>query len=366
MSEHLQNCKNCDAENTSEANFCINCGQKLGDKLNLKLLFYNTIGNYFSFDARFFRSVIPLMFRPGYIASEFVKGKRLRYLHPGQMYLFVTVVFFFVFNYYVREGREVIEKNAKNAFEEVDRQVKGMDSLVRINPAIFDTINFEDPEEVQKFTENLKAKKYSFKDDIATDSLASNKSNSKGNNNAINFDFDKPKVDSLIAIEAPDEVIYKEMGMSEDAGYFKRRIYSQGLKLYKTMGFAQVYQYFIDSIPLAMFVLMPLFAFILKLFYFKKGNYSHHLVFSFYFFCFLFTVFSIILGANLLFEVIPGWLNWLVALSTFFYLWRGIVNFYKSHWFFSLIKSSVITWIYLIFVIPLAFFIMLTIAFLFY
>lgn len=357
MSEQSQICKNCNAENTSEANYCITCGQKLGDELNLKLLFYNTIGNYFSFDARFFRSVIPLMFRPGYIASEFVKGRRLQYLHPGQMYLFVTVVFFFVFNYYVREGREVIDKNAKNAFEEVDRQVKGMDSIVQINPAVFDTINFQNEEEVKTFTENLKAKKYTINDTLASKNT---------NNSALNFDFERSKVDSLIAIEASDEEIYKEMGMDDDAGYLTQRFYSQGLKLYKTMGFAQVYQYFIDSIPLAMFVLMPLFAFILKIFYFKKGNYSHHLVFSFYFFCFLFSVFTIILGANLLFENIPGWLSWLVAFSTFFYLWRAIVNFYNSHWFFSLIKSGVISGIYLFFVIPLAFVLMLFIAFLFY
>jgi len=357
MANEVQVCKNCETENTSEANFCVNCGQKLGDELNLKLLFYNTIGNYFSFDARFFRSIIPLMFKPGFIAAEFIKGKRLQYLHPGQMYLFVTVIFFFVFNYYVREGREIIEKNAKNALEEVDREVNRMDTLSQIDSAALDTIKIENYTDAKQLVRDLQSIKYRTLDTLPKKRGHSNK--------PIDFNFDK-SIDSLIAFGASDEVIYKKMGMSEDPGYLERRFFSQGLKLYKTMGFTQVYQYFVDSIPLAMFVLMPLFAFILKLFYFTQGNYSHHLVFSFYFFCFLFTVFTLILGVNLIFDGIPAWISWLAASSTFFYLWRAVVRFYNKHWFSSFIKSGIISWIYLFFVIPLAFVMMLFIAFLFY
>jgi len=357
MEDKPISCKNCGAHNSKEAKFCLNCGQKLGDKLTFSLLFYNTIGNYFSFDARFFRSIIPLLFRPGYIAKEFVKGRRLQYLHPGQMYLFVSVIFFFVFNFYVREGRIAIEENAKNAFHDVDNEIKRLDTITKLDPAALDTLKIENADDAQQLINDIQANKYQLKDTL-----------NNGSKKAINFDFDTKVVDSLIAIGATDEQIFKAMGMGDNAGYFKRRFYTQGLKLYKTTGagFAQVYQYFIDSIPIAMFILMPLFAFILKLFYFRKGNYAHHLVFSFYFFCFLFTVFSVVLGANQVFEGIPASISWLVILSTFFYLWRAIVNFYQSHWFLSLIKSGIISGIYLFFVIPLAFVIMLFVAFLFY
>jgi hypothetical protein len=357
MEERPIICKNCETHNPKDAKFCINCGQKIGDQLTFGLLFYNTIGNYFSFDARFFRSIIPLLFRPGYIAKEFVKGRRLQYLHPGQMYLFVTVIFFFVFNFYVREGREVIEKNAKTAFQEIDKDIKRLDTIAKIDPAILDTLKIENAKDAQKLINDIQANKYQLKDTVAK---------TTNNNNPVQFNFERSVVDSLIAINAPDEEIYKSMGMDENAGYFTRRFYSQGLKLYKTMGFAQVYQYFIDSIPLAMFFLMPLFAFILKLFYFKKGNYAHHLVFSFYFFCFLFTIFSLVLGANKVFEGIPASISWLIILSTYFYLWRSIVNFYQQNWFISFIKSGIISGIYLLFVIPLAFVIILFISFLFY
>jgi len=350
-------CKNCETPNPKDAEFCLHCGQKLGDKLTFVLLFYNTIGNYFSFDARFFRSIIPLLFRPGFIAKEFVKGRRLQYLHPGQMYLFVSVVFFFVFNFYVREGREAIEKNAKTAFEQLDDNSKRFDTITKLDPAFLDSIKIKDAKDAQKLLQDIQDNKYKVEDTI-----------NNRTNNGVNFDFNRKIVDSLIAIDASDDLIYKAMGMNDNPGYFTKRFYVQTLKLYKTTGagFAQVYQYFIDSIPLAMFFLMPLFAFILKLFYFSKGNYAHHLVFSFYFFCFLFTVFSLVLGANLVFETIPVWISWLIILSTFFYLWMAIMSFYQSHWFTSLIKSGIISGIYLFFVIPLAFVLMLLIAFFFY
>ncbi|MDC6469138.1 DUF3667 domain-containing protein [Flavobacteriaceae bacterium] len=80
----------------SSFQFCPYCGQKSNDELTIGLLFYNTISNYFSFDARFFKSFFPLIFRPGYLANRFIAGKRLMYLHPAQLYLFISVVFFFL------------------------------------------------------------------------------------------------------------------------------------------------------------------------------------------------------------------------------------------------------------------------------
>ena len=56
-------CKNCEQEFEKGFEFCPYCGQKAKDDLTIGVLFYNTISNYFSFDARFLRSFIPLMFR---------------------------------------------------------------------------------------------------------------------------------------------------------------------------------------------------------------------------------------------------------------------------------------------------------------
>lgn len=93
-SEDILRCQNCNGIIKEDYQFCPHCGQKTNDELTIGVLFYNTISNYFSFDARFLKSFLPLMFKPGDLAIKFLQGKRLLYLHPAQMYLFVSVIFF--------------------------------------------------------------------------------------------------------------------------------------------------------------------------------------------------------------------------------------------------------------------------------
>lgn len=351
MEDSKRVCKNCETKNSLDAKFCKNCGQKTDHKLNINVLFYNTIGNYFSFDARFFKSIIPLLFKPGYIAKEFVNGRRLRYLHPGQMYLFVSVIFFFVFNFYVREQRQELDQTSKEIKEEKSKYAARIDSVIKI-----DSLDLKTDQKLKEITVTNHTRDTRAKDSV------SGKTSDSG---IIQFNFEQKEIDSLMAIGASDKEIYKTMGMEDDAGYLTRRFYRQYLKLLKKMDIGQVFQTFVDSIPIALFILMPLFAFFMKLFYFKKGNYSHHLVFSFYYFCFLFTVFSFILGVNYLYDI-PNAIDWIIAISTFFYFWRAIIKFYGSGWFVALVKSIVISWLYLFFVIPLAIVLMIVFAFFYF
>jgi hypothetical protein len=187
----------------------------------------------------------------------------------------------------------------------------------------------------------------------------------KSKNIKPTFDFNTKKVDSLIAIKTPDNEIYMAMGMEKDAGYFTRKFYEQGLKFYKQRDGGQVIQAAYDTIPISLFILLPIFALILKLLFFKRGSYAYHLVFSFYFYSFLFTVFSIILIMNYFFDI-PYWIDLLLVLSTFFYLFIGVKRFYKQGWFVSFFKTSLATFVYFSFVIPIALGLIFLIGFLFY
>ncbi len=357
MSTNQVNCQNCEQPYEEGFEFCPHCGQKTNDELTIGVLFYNTISNYFSFDARFFKSFIPLMFRPGYLAKEFIKGKRLLFLHPAQMYLFVAVIFFFIFNFYVRESREVLDKSMQDVL--ASRSEKTQET---------DTISSKDSINIEAFLKPIKDNSVKLgldEDDIkALDSLSSIKVPKK--NIGGSFIASEQEIDSLIAIGATDEEIYKSMGLEDDAGYVKRKFYTQGLKFYKTMGLGQIYQTFIDSIPLAMFFLLPIFAFLLKLFFYKKGRYSHHLVFSFYYFSFLFTVLSIVLAVNYWLWDIPDWIDTLIGVSTILYLLFAIIKFYGQNWFLSFIKTGVVSFLFLLIVLPSSVIILALMAFLFY
>lgn len=349
-------CRNCEREFQKEFEYCPHCGQKSKDSLTMGVLFYNTISNYFSFDARFIRSFLPLMFRPGYLAKNFVAGKRLMYLHPAQYYLFVSVIFFFLFSFQAREYNLKADRLLKKGFE--------ADSVLE-----FDTISKKtlDSVNLSKITQPLRTnqeitgindEELKKMDSIVNESLKTDV------NSNIDLGYDKRKLDSLIAVGASKEDQLKAMGMDEDAGFVKRRFYTQLLKFQKNSG-GGILQAFFDSIPIALFVLLPIFALILKLFFWKRGNYSHHLVFSFYYFSFLFVVLSLILVVNLFWKV-PQWIDWTVIMSTYFYLLIAVKKFYGQSFFISFIKTGTVTFIYLLLVLPIALSIMVAASFLYY
>jgi len=183
-------------------------------------------------------------------------------------------------------------------------------------------------------------------------------------NTGMTLDFDKVLLDSLIAAGAPKEEMFKAMGMKEDASGLKKRIYEQMLKLYKQKG-GGILQTFYDTIPIAMFLLMPLFAMLLKIFYWKRGNFAHHMVFSFYFFTFLFTSFCVLILANMLFDV-PIWLEVLITLSYLIYLLIALRNFYRSSWLGAFFKAGLISFAYMLFILPMAFIGIVFMAFMLY
>ena len=360
MEKHLIKCPNCEREFEEGFEFCPYCGQKAKDELTLKVLFYNTIANYFSFDARFFKSFIPLMIKPGYLAKKFLEGKRLLFLHPAQMYLFISVIFFFLYSFNVREAVQEINQNTQ---KENQKKEHLTDSL-KLKEPVLDSVQME--KLMVPLKESPIITQMNAEDMKRLDSVIKANNNKKNINTGLNFNFNMKKVDSLLAIGAPNEEIYKAMGMSNDAGFFTKKIYVQFLKFYRDGGWGSILQSFYDSVPVSMFFLLPIFAFILKIFYFRKGRFSHHLVFSFYFFSFLFTVFSILTLANLIWESFSGGVITLIILSTYFYLFIAVKKFYDQGWFLSFFKSGVISFAFLVFVIPLAAVIMGVMAFLFY
>ena len=358
MENELRICPNCEKSHAEDFDFCPHCGQKTKDELTIGVLFYNTISNYFSFDARFLKSFIPLVVKPGFLAKKFLQGKRLLYLHPAQMYLFISVIFFFLFSFVVRDQAEAVDRSLK---EELARSEKVIDTLQQR------TLDSTEVEAIMNpLKQNQKVLGLEDEEVEKIDSLITSGNLSKKGNVNTDFSFSLSEVDSLLEAGAEDKEIYKTMGMKEDAGAFKRRMYAQTLKFIKNRSGGSILKSFYDSIPIAMFFLLPIFAFILKILYYNRGKFAHHLVFSFYFFSFLFTVFCILLVCNLIWEGFPWWITTLAILSTYFYLLVALKRFYEQGWFFSIFKSGVATFSFLTFVIPFAVVVMFFMAFLFY
>ncbi|MEA1784746.1 DUF3667 domain-containing protein [Arenibacter sp. GZD96] len=330
-------CLNCELNYEATFAYCPHCGQKGNDTLTMKVLFSQTISNYFSLDARFFKSYIPLMFKPGVVARRYVDGKRLQYLHPAQFYLFVSVVFFFLFS--------LVTRQQQYEFDEVLK--KGFETDLATSP-----IETEDKDLLKK---DLPAEKRMVLDSIHLDTV---------NVALFGYMAKKSTLDSLIIISASKEDKLALFGITEHSGGFVRLVGGQSLKIYEQRG-GGILKSFYDTIPVVMFFVLPIFALILKVLYRKSGTFAHHMVFSFYYFTFLFMVFSFMTFLNLIIDV-PRWIDILVFMSTFVYLILALRKFYQQRIMRTIIKTGVLTFIYATIVAPISFVLMLFISLLLY
>ena len=333
-----EQCKNCDETFDASYNYCPYCGQETADNLTIGVLFSNTIDNYISIDARFFRSFGTLMLKPGVLARRFVDGKRLKYLHPAQFYLFISVVFFFIFSFTIRKADNEVSEALEKGFD----QEINLDSI----PIKQDSLALAEAKKVLK--KSQKTIGLSDEEIREIDSVMI----SDPEIATVDFGFRREKLDSLIAAGAPLDQKTKAMGMKEDADAFTRRFYTQMLKFYEQRG-GGILQALYDTIPIAMFLLLPLFAVLLKMFYWKPATFAHHLVFSFYFFTFVFTSFCTILLVNKVWEI-PIWLEVLICLSFVIYLMLALRNFYKSSWVGAFFKAGIISFFYMLIILPVA------------
>jgi hypothetical protein len=91
-----KNCLNCGTEVAGR--FCQHCGQ---ENVVIHMRFFALVRHFiydiFHFDGKFFDTLKYLLFKPGYVAKQYVDGKRLSYLDPIKMYLFTSAVFFLFF-----------------------------------------------------------------------------------------------------------------------------------------------------------------------------------------------------------------------------------------------------------------------------
>lgn len=86
-------CKNCGAHLTGD--FCSACGQKADIAIpSVWSVVADFLDDLYSFDSRLWRSLVPLVLRPGWLTLEYLRGRRVRYVPPLRMYLVMSVVFF--------------------------------------------------------------------------------------------------------------------------------------------------------------------------------------------------------------------------------------------------------------------------------
>src|SRR5262249_23635396 len=75
--------------------FCSQCGQKNTHyRVSFGELIEEVVGELFQLDSRIGRTVVPFLFRPGKLTGEFIAGRRTKYSSPLRLYLLTSFVYF--------------------------------------------------------------------------------------------------------------------------------------------------------------------------------------------------------------------------------------------------------------------------------
>ena len=87
----LLKCGNCGTELLGET--CYQCGQPTK---GLVRQFSSIMGDFLdtvlNIDSRVFRTMGPLIFKPGYLTQEYFSGRRIRFVSPVRLFFFLAVL----------------------------------------------------------------------------------------------------------------------------------------------------------------------------------------------------------------------------------------------------------------------------------
>ncbi len=114
--QQIEFCQNCGA--VLNGQYCASCGQRARVRIiSLWHLIREAAGDITHLDSRLWRTLWPLLARPGALTNEYLAGRRARYIPPFRLYLGLSIIFFVLANIGGREELTPAER------AEVDQQV---------------------------------------------------------------------------------------------------------------------------------------------------------------------------------------------------------------------------------------------------
>lgn len=278
-------CLNCQAPAVGK--FCAECGQEIKDhSVALGPLLSEGLSELASWDSKLFRTLVPLLFRPGFLTNQYNIGKRVPYLSPLKLYLTVSVLFFLLLSW---QNPAAYLKAAPG----------------RLNFSLAPTGLAADPDMQEVRTAQTQA----AQTQAAEVQMAASAEEYKAHQNAL----PPAKRDPAFA-------------RAMTVGAFKAKQSPQSFV-----------SALIGDIPKMMFLLLPLFAVSLKLLYWRpKRLYVEHLIFLLHVHAFAFLILTPLLFLH------PAWLAGSVAFALAAYVLAAMRVVYKQSWPATLFKSSLL------------------------
>jgi len=104
-------CENCHLPLSGP--FCGHCGQQAESTLKyFWVVIMHLLDDIFSFDSRAARTLLPLVARPAFLTNEYFAGRRVHYVPPLRLYLFISIIFFITLKFIVAgENNNILNVN---------------------------------------------------------------------------------------------------------------------------------------------------------------------------------------------------------------------------------------------------------------
>ena len=279
MSKHLirkdKTCLNCNY--VVENRFCPNCGQ---ENVETRKTFHHLFIHFFEdlthYENAFWKTIKNLLLNPASLTKEYLSGKRLSYLAPVRLYIFISFVTFLLIALVPDNESGIIDiKKTKTTSSTVNGTIK-IDTLSQKKIGLKEFLKSE----------------YIQQED--NDSIQNGITNAKENDN---------EEDGFFSTE------YKSLAEMDSIQKFGKKNEKMGSFEY---WFTRKAQYVIDNntndeiiekafesaghnFPKVLIIYMPLFAFFLWLFHDKKRwYYFDHGIFTLHYFSFLLLIYLIV------------------------------------------------------------------------
>ena len=325
MKKHYRpenNCLNC--ATILDGHYCHNCGQEnLEIKENFGHLMNHAVSDYFHFDHQFFHTLKPLLFQPGKLTNEYMAGKRVQYLHPIKMYIFISLIFFVLIFKKSADDKEDAVVHKKLTHKEAVRIKKKLDKAKVLTPGQKEMIVGAVNKQVAADAKVIKK-----------DSVKAERDDNDDNTSFTPFGIGSSVGDTDDSTYASYLTSQQKLPEQERDGFF-RRLYERKMFGYKRYG-NRAREIFMEdfrhNIPKMMFVLLPMFALILSVAFWRNHKYYvEHLIFSFHLHSFIFLSLIISMLIQLLIPSnwdVGDWISFAINIGIIIYIYKALKAVY--------------------------------------
>ncbi len=305
-----ETCANCGAP--LYGRYCYACGQPtIGLVRHFGSVMGDVVDSIFNVDERLFKTIGPLYLRPGKLTLDYFAGRRARYVTPFRLVFFLAIIAFFAIQLSMRSGYGHL------ATQSIVLSAGANGTSVSMAP-----------------TPKAAAP-------ISSDDEAFAHGNISFNDKVLWNRASKPfAVDWLpgVAVAWLNDLIAnaQEQLHAMNAGSWADQ---QAARRKFTLGM-------FSAAPTVLFILLPAFALLLKVFYlFKRRLYMEHLIVAMHSHAFLMLSMLVVLALNLAHGWMVGYVHWLGVLLqwlhaaawawVFVYLWWMQKRVYRQGWFMT-------------------------------